>query len=322
MGRRPAIALCLAACSLLTASSSAAGAAAGPAPPTSRELERATERFLDSRRARVPDPAASATGTGGIGKPGGGGLFPQQRLVALYGAPQMTATIVGRKSVNNLRKQARKQARTYRGSGPEVVPGIDLVAAIATSDRGRDGKYRTRQPDDVIARYARAADQIGGRLMLDIQPGRSSFKKELRALREWIEMPDVDVALDPEWNVGRRGKPGRTTGRLKARELNEVSAYLNRIVRQEGLPDKALIVHQFRTGSVRQRDRVRARAGVDVTLSFDGIGGAAAKRAGYRRLTRDDLFAGFSLFYKLDRGLMKPAAVTRLEPPPNFVLYQ
>jgi hypothetical protein len=320
-GRRLTIACGLLGCSVLvtTASSAAGGDPVRPQPPTSREIERATDRFLRS----LPDERerrADAAGTGGTGQEGP--LFPDKRVVAFYGAPQMGATIVGRKSIGGAKRRLRKQAARYQGEGREVVMGFDLVAVIATSDKGRGGKYRARQSDAVIEEYYDAASALGGRLILDIQPGRSTFIREARALEEWLARPGVDVALDPEWNVGRKGVPGRTTGSAGAKTVNRVSGYMDHLIKQENIPQKALIVHQFRQGSVRQRKRIEQRDKVDVTLNFDGIGGAAAKRAGYRRLTREGLFTGFSLFYRLDNGLMSPSAVTRLKPPPDFVLYQ
>jgi len=326
--RRPALALCLLACALLAAPASsvaAGGSALRPQPPTSAEIDRGTQRFLDtldeSDRTRAGS-SARRNGTGGAGQGSEDRLFPDRRLIAFYGAPQMGATILGRKSLGGAKKKLRKQARRYRGAGMPVVEGMNLVAVIATSDRGADGKYRSRQSDRVIGQYHDAARRLDGRLILDIQPGRSSFMKEVRALDEWLERPDVDIALDPEWNVGKRGRPGRTRGSVNAKTLNKLSAYMDKVVEREDLPPKALVVHQFHSGSVKKRNRVKQRDDVAVTLNFDGIGGRAAKVAGYERLTRDALFAGFSLFYRLDNGLMTPKQVARLEPTPNYVLYQ
>jgi hypothetical protein len=319
--RRLALACSLLACSLLaaTASGSAGSGPPRPQPPTSVEVERATERFLGS----LPDERdrrAAAGGTGGTGQ--AGPLFPQKRVVALYGAPQMGATIVGRKSIRAAKRRLRKQARGYEDEGRPVVPGFDLVATIATADRGRGGKYRDRQSNAVIERYLEAARALDGRLILDIQPGRSTFIREARAVEEWLALPGVDLALDPEWNVGRNGIPGRNPGSVGAKALNRVSGYMDHLIKQENIPQKALLVHQFRKGSVRRRRRVEQRDKVDVTLNFDGIGRRSAKVRGYRRLTREGLFSGFSLFYRLDKSLMSPNQVTRLEPSPDFVLYQ
>lgn len=330
-GRRFVLALCPLAFALLAAPASSAAAGDStvrPEPPTSAQVEWGTERFLNTLdesgrpRARA---SSRARGTGGAGRGGGGSrksLFPDRRLIAFYGAPQMSATILGRKSVGAAKKKLRRQARSYRGKGLPVIEGMNLVAVIATSDRGSDGKYRTRQSNRVIEKYHDAARQLGGRLILDIQPGRSSFMNEVRALDEWLERPDVDIAVDPEWNVGKRGRPGRTRGSVTAKALNKLSAYMSRVVERANLPPKTLVVHQFHRGSVKKRGQVRQRDDVAVTLNFDGIGGRAAKVAGYKRLTRDSLFAGFSLFYRLDNGLMKPGRVARLDPTPNYVLYQ
>lgn len=322
--RRHALALCLLALALLAVTAPGAvagGSAVRPQPPTSADVDRGTQRFLDSLdgsdRAR-----AGAADSGGTGQGSGESLFPGKRLIAFYGAPQMGATILGRKSIDGAKKNLRKQARRYNGAGLPVVEGMNLVAVIATSDSGSDGKYRTRQSDRVIEQYHDAAAELGGRLILDIQPGRSSFMNEARILDEWLKEPDVDVALDPEWNVGRRGRPGRTKGSVSAKQLNKLSRYMDNLVARNNLPPKALVVHQFHQGSVRKRSRVKQREDVAVTLNFDGIGGRAAKVAGYERLTRDTLFAGFSLFYRLDNGLMTPGQVAGLEPTPNYVLYQ
>jgi hypothetical protein len=326
MGRRLALAVCLLACSLCAASAAASGggggASARPQPPTTAEVDRATERFLDSLPSDLRVSASASGGTGGTGESGGGELFPGERVVAYYGAPQMGATIIGRKSVQGAKKGLRKQAMPYEDEGRAVVPGFDLVAVLATADSGGDGKYRSRQSNRVIEEYFRAAEALNGRLILDIQPGQSTFIKEVRALREWLVGPNVDIALDPEWNVGPHGRPGHTVGSVNAKTLNRVSAYMSNLVERESLPEKALVIHQFRDGSVKKRKYVKQPEGVDVVLNFDGIGGAAAKKAGYTRLTREDLFAGFSLFYRLDSGLMKPGEILRLEPEPDFLLYQ
>jgi hypothetical protein len=145
----------------------------------------------------------------------------------------------------------------------------------------------------------------------------------MRALREWIAEPDVDVAIDPEWNVGRHGVPGKTEGSIGAKEVNRLSRRLAGIVADEDLPPKALIIHQFKTTSVRHKAALRQRRGVAVTLNFDGIGSAKAKKAGYAALSRPGIFNGFSLFYDLDgRPIMSPRKVLRLRPPADYVMYQ
>lgn len=297
-----------------------ATAAARTEPPRATEIARKTDRFLAKHAQSGPVPRA---GTGGIGGTFGGDLFPDSRVVCFYGAPQMGQTVLGMNSIAGAARRLAIQAEPYEALGDRPVIGeFDLVSVFATAGGGPDGLYRTRQSEDVIALYLAAARKAGGRLMLDIQPGRSTFSKELTALGDWAAEPDVDIAIDPEWNVGRRGIPGRTPGKVTAGQVNALSKRLAAIVRENGLPPKVLVVHQFRRGSVLGRTKIKQRRGVQVLLNFDGIGGPGPKEAGYASLAAPKLFAGFSLFYQRDRPLMKPSAVLGLDPEPDFLLYQ
>ena len=291
-------------------------------PPTTVELDQATEGFLAKVDAPSPREARRSS-TRRLGPVAGETLFPENRMVAFYGAPQLPATIVGRKTPSAAASKLVSQAAEYSGTTRRpVIAAFDLIAVIATSSRGPDRKYRFRQDSFVIATYLERAREIGARLMLDIQPGRANVVAEVRALEPWLVEPDVDLSIDPEWNVGRKGVPGRTQGSIRARKLNRASAELQEIVDANALPPKAIVVHQFRKRSVRKRRRIVQRPDVDVALNFDGIGRPPAKKAGYVQLASSKLFNGFSLFYRLDRRLMKPRAVLRLDPEPDFVLYQ
>ena len=243
--------------------------------------------------------------------------------MTLYGAPQLSATAVGKRSPRGAARKVKQQAKAYRKiDDRRVISGFDLIGTVATASAGSDRKYRTRQSDQVIAKYLSQARKLGGRLVLDIQPGRSTVAKEINALRPWISQPDVDVAIDPEWNVGPKGVPGRTEGSIAAKEINGASRKLAGIVERKGLPPKLMLVHQFRQGSVRKRRQVRQRGDISVALNFDGIGGARAKKAGYKNLATPQLFNGFSVFYDLDERVMKPREILRLNPAVDFLLYQ
>lgn len=313
-GRRLTIAVVFALVALC-----APATATGSSLPTHAQIEHRTDRFLE----RVADRPSARVAA----RPGRRVADPvdlrRQRVVALYGAPQMGRTILGLKSVKGAGRKLKRQAAAYemRRARP-AARAFDLVATFATAGGGPDGLYRTRQDDDIIAIYLRRARKTNSRLILDIQPGRSSFISELRALRKWIVQPDVDVALDAEWNVGRRGIPGRTLGKVTLREVKRLQRYLGDLVRDRGLPPKVLLVHQFRRGSVRARAKIRQVPGVQTVLNFDGIGAPGPKASGYAALSAPRLFNGFSLFYRRDEPLMRPSRVLRLEPEPDFVLYQ
>lgn len=290
----------------------AAGPAARPGPPTSAEVAAATREF-------GPEAPARAARRGAIAPL----PLDGSRVVSLYGAPQLTKTVIGRNSVSGATRKLERRASAFeRRREPPVLPAFDIIASIATADSGRDGLYRSRQSNAVLDAYQRGARRLGGRLVLDIQPGRARIADELRAFKDRIQTEGVDVAIDPEWNVGPRGVPGRTTGRVNAAEVNRAARLLARWSASAGLGPKLLVVHQFREGSIAGRGKIREPDGVDVVLNFDGIGSPAAKRAGYEALSSPRLETGFSLFLKLDSGLMRPAQVTALDPAPRYVMYQ
>jgi len=289
-----------------------------PAPPRTNELVRpdasaAGSDTLEQTPVDAPEDDGAVDGD----------IFPDNRVVSFWGSPQLGRSILGRLSARAAAKRLVRQAAAYdrRGERP-VIPAFNLVAAIATADAGRDGMYRSRQSSSVINAYLEAARRVGARLILDVQPGRSKPLTEVKALAGWLREPDVDLAIDPEWNVGPRGVPGRTDGVLRARTVNSVSAYLARLVDQEELPQKLFVLHQFRSPSLPDRERITPRAEIASLINFDGIGSAAAKRRGYVRLSSAKLFNGFSLFYSLDQGLLSPAQVLRLRPEADFVMYQ
>ncbi|MEX2252723.1 MAG: hypothetical protein WD649_01090 [Thermoleophilaceae bacterium] len=254
---------------------------------------------------------------------GGRQIFPRYRVVAFAGAPQhdgLGALGVGRldRAVGRLRRQARPYGRGRR----RVLPALDLISVIALSSPGRGGKYRSRQRSTVIRRHLRAARRARALLILDIQPGRSTFPREVRALRRWLREPDVGIALDPEWNMGPRGVPGRRIGYVRGRTVNVVSGYLARFVRRHRLPQKLLIVHRFTRPMIR--GRIKPRREVAISVNIDGFGTRAQKRGVYRRLARrrGRIRNGFKVFYKEDTGLMSPRQVMRLRPRPDVVIYE
>lgn len=284
--------------------------------PTAAEVHEWERAFLRSEgEPKAPGPAPPVSR-------GTRTLFPQNRVVSLYGAAGGFG-VLGRKSVNGAAKKLKRQAKPYAHIGNiPVVKAFDLVAVIATSCANSRDKCRTRVSSSTIQRYLNKIRELNGRLILDIQPARSNVMKEIDHLRPFLREPDVDVAIDAEWNVGRHGTPGSDQGSISAKKLNEASLELQSIVKHNHLSQKLMIVHQFRKGSIKHDGDVKRRDKVDPTFNFDGIGNPSAKKAGYRQLSTSKLFNGFSLFYKLDDNMMSPRGVLKLNPKPDYVMYQ
>ena len=256
-------------------------------------------------------------------------MFPRYRLVGYSGGEASRA--FGRLGIGNLDARIREIERTGRGytaGGRQVLPVLELITVIVQAKPGRDGKYRSRIDDAQIARYLAAARRHKALLLLNIQPGRADFLPEVQALQRWLAEPDVGIALDPEWAVGKGQVPGRVFGRTTAKELNAVAAYLSAFTRSHDLPEKAMVVHQLASRIIYRVQDVRRHDGVEIVLSVDGIGGRSDKEATWRRLVKPlppAVRPGFKLFFEEDRRhgkLMTPRQVLKLKPTPDYVLYE
>jgi hypothetical protein len=258
--------------------------------------------------------------------PGGGrSIFPERRVVAFYGAPQdreLGALGIGPPRV--AARRLRRQARPYDRRDRPVLPAFELLATVVQGDPGEDGDHSARQDARTIGRYLRAARRNGMLLILDVQPGYAPFMREVRALRRWLEEPDVSLALDPEWSMRPPQLPGQEIGSTDAATVNEVSAYLSRIVRERRLPEKLLVVHRFTNDMIENEEALESHPGVALTVNVDGFGDRPIKIAKYRDFTRPrrDYHHGFKLFYEEDTNLMKPRRVLRMRPQPELVVYE
>jgi len=267
---------------------------------------------------------------------GGRILLPRYRLVAYYGAPQhVELGALGIGTPAEAGKKLLAQAEGYDHADRPVMPVFELIATLAQADPGSDGKFRLRQSPAVIKSYLDAVRQIKGILILDVQPGQSTFVEEVQQLAPWLSEPDVGLALDPEWNVPTGQVPGKVIGSMKAATVNQISYYLARLRRQKNLPQKVLIVHQFTEGMVKDRDKVLDRPGVAIVHNIDGFGTLDQKKNIYVQLVYHKgagaapatppgggRFNGFKLFYKEDTGLMSPAQALGLEPRPDVIVYE
>ena len=155
------------------------------------------------------------------------------------------------------------------------MPVLELIASVASSSPGDDGLYRIQTPESTIRRYLRVARNHHALLLLDIQPGRSSFAEEASRLDRFLREPDVGLALDPEWHVAPDEIPGQVIGSVDADTVNRISAHLAAVTAQAQLPQKLFVVHQFTVGMISNRDQLIARPGLATVINVDGFGDRA-----------------------------------------------
>jgi hypothetical protein len=263
---------------------------------------------------------------------GGRLILPNQRVVAYYGAPQDPELgVLGETTPERAARQLARRAGAFARPGRPVLPALELISTLVQSAPGEDGLHRLRQSDATVRRHLRVARSIKALLVLDVQPGQADFLEEVRALERYLLQPDVGLALDPEWSVPEGVQPGSVIGSTDAEVVNEVSAYLARLVRLRDLPQKLLIVHQFTDDMVKNRDQLDSRPEVGLVMNMDGFGTAELKEGVYDRFSQPvrrgaanlgGPYNGFKLFFREDTGLMTPREVLGLRPPPDVVVYE
>jgi hypothetical protein len=257
-----------------------------------------------------------------------GSLIPEHRIVAFYGNPlSKRMGILGEIAPDEMLRRLERTATEWAtaDSGQKVLPALHLIATVAQGYPGPARKYRLQMPDSVIERVADWAEKRGWLLILDIQVGVSSIEQELPVLVPFLKRPYVHLALDPEFAMKDGKRPGTDwMGRMDAAEVNHAVDVLARIVEEQSLPPKILVVHRFTRNMLTNASQIRLDPRVQVVIDMDGYGPPGSKMGAYRWfVVRHPVqYTGFKLFFKNDKPMMKPEEVLQLYPKPMYIQYQ
>ncbi|MDQ2726303.1 MAG: hypothetical protein M3Y91_00185 [Actinomycetota bacterium] len=258
-------------------------------------------------------------------EPGGGTtLFPSHRLVAYYGAPASpTLGVLGDAPPDVLWSRLAAAAAPFAVPKTAVVASYELIAYTAEAAPGPNGTYSAELAPSQLDEYLNVVHAHHGMLILDIQPGRSDLLADAQSLEPWLAHPDVGLALDPEWELQPGQRPSQQIGRTTAGEINQVSAWLQQLTVAHRLPQKLLIVHQFRASMVEAKPDVTSRPNLALAFNMDGFGAAENKLSVYQLLAGDPRWAlGYKLFYSRDQPLQTPDQILALAPAPQIVEYE
>src|SRR5439155_2407446 len=105
---------------------------------------------------------------------------------------------------------------------------------------GKDGKYRARMPDSQIDKALEMAKKVNGIVILDVQVGLSNLESELPLLSAYLAMPDVHLAIDPEFAMHDGVPPGDEIGTMSSSDINYAAGFLADLVKKNDLPPKIL----------------------------------------------------------------------------------
>lgn len=292
---------------------------------------------------------------GGRELPGGGfELFPEylnRRFVAFYGSPispalgamgQVTpeealsmmnsgGVLTGYVSTGCLPSPCQGTVPAglldgYGADGATVIPTFNYIASVAQPGCGSEPA-----PISTFQAGIDLATEIGGYVMFDLQPGSQDFLAQARFYEQALKLPNVGLAIDPEWHCGW---PGQTTfnrgGTVTAAEINQVIDWMADLVNREALPQKLVLIQQFRLDMIQDRDDIIDRPEVRVVIQMDGEGQG---NLGTKEGTWDALTAGtgdkawrwgWKNFFVRDHpnGPYSPQQTLNRSPVPVYVSYQ
>ncbi|WP_164701850.1 hypothetical protein [Modestobacter sp. KNN46-3] len=262
--------------------------------------------------------------------PGGGQLlFPEHTLIALYGIPGSGALgLLGEQDLPGAIARAQQYADEYRPLVDNtVVPTFEIIATVASASAGPDGNYSAEQDVETLRPWVEAAGEAGLYVVLDLQPGRTDFLTQAKQYEPLLTLPYVGLALDPEWRL----KPGevhlRQIGQVNIDEVNQVVTWLADLVRENDLPQKLLVLHQFQVRMIVDRERLdTSRDELAILVHVDGQGSQPAKQTTWEVLHRgapEPLYWGWKNFIDEDEPMISPQeTIETVQPTPELVTYQ
>lgn len=261
-----------------------------------------------------------------------GAILPFKRIVAYYGnLYSKRMGILGEYPPEEMWRRLNVEVDAWEKADPAtpVQPAIHYIAAVAQGIPMKDGKYTKRMPEMQIDSALAIAKMGNAIVFLDIQVGLSNVQNEVPRLEKYLKMPHVHLGIDPEFSMKDGIVPGRKVGTMDATDINFCSEYLAKLVKENNLSPKILIVHRYTQGMVKNYRNISLHPEVQIVMNMDGWGEPVLKYSTYNRYVyREPVqFTGFKLFYKNDlkkspHRLLTPPELMKLKPQPIYIQYQ
>ena len=264
--------------------------------------------------------------------PNAGAILPFKRIVAYYGnLYSKKMGVLGEYPPKELWRKLRAEVAAWEKVDPAtpVQPAIHYIAATGQGAPMKDGSHCQRMPDQQIDSALAIAKMGNAIVFLDLQVALSTVRKEVPKLEKYLKMSHVHLGIDPEFSMKDGSIPGKKIGSMDASDINFCSDYLAKIVRDNNLPPKILIVHRFTQGLVKNYKDIKLHPEVQIVMNMDGWGEPILKFSTYKSyIAREPVqFTGFKLFYKNDlrkkpNHMLTPTELMVLKPQPIYIQYQ
>ncbi|MDO8659519.1 MAG: hypothetical protein Q7K54_02860 [Candidatus Parcubacteria bacterium] len=264
--------------------------------------------------------------------PNAGAILPFNRIIAYYGNLYSTKMgVLGEYPEAIMTAKLKAEVKKWTEADPSTpaIPALHYIAVVAQSGPREDGKYRARMPDSEIDKVLKMAEKINALVFIDFQVGFSTLQSEIPHFEKYLKMPNVHLGVDPEFSMKNGIRPGKVVGTFDAVDINYAANYLAKLVKENNLPPKILIVHRYTQKMLTNYNLIKPLPEVQIIVHMDGWGGVAKKLGTYRNFIYPEpvQFTGFKIFYKNDiltpgSALMTPADVLKLNPKPIYIQYQ
>ena len=261
-----------------------------------------------------------------------GSILPFKRIVVYYGnlhSKKMGA--LGEYPPKEMWSRLNAEVKRWEKADPStpVQAGVHYIAAVASGTPGKDGKYINRMGDKQIDSVIAIAKMHNGIVFLDLQVALSNIKDELPRIEKYLQMPNVNLGIDPEFSMKGGDIPGKRIGTYDAADINYCSQYLVNLIKKYNLPPKVFTVHRFTKKMVTNYQNIKLHPEVQIVMHMDGWGEPDLKLGTYRYFIQNEpvQFTGFKLFYKNDikkapHRMMTPEELMKLKPVPSYIQYQ
>lgn len=264
-------------------------------------------------------------------EPLAGAVFPYKRIIAYYGnLYSKNMGILGELPKQEVLEKLQEEVKQWQeaDSAIQVEPALHYIAVTAQNLPGKGNKYRLRMPFSQIDSVLKMAEQINAIVFLDIQVGLSTLQEEIPQLEKYLKLPNVHLGIDPEFSMKGGEKPGAVIGSFDAADINYTIDYLEKIVKENNLTPKILVVHRFTQAMVKNYKDIKVKPEVQIVMHMDGWGFPAKKINTYKQFIYKEPvdFTGFKIFYKNDTKnnsrLLTPQELLKLKPQPVYIQYQ
>ena len=218
-------------------------------------------------------------------------------------------------------------AAPYRPlSAVPVVPAFEIIATVAEGLPRAGWGLLVRNAHSVAAPLGQAWDRREMYVILDLQAGRASLLAQAKAYQPLLRLPDVGLAIDPEWTLQPHQLPLRQIGSVSIRQVDgRDPGGSPPSPPGTGCPE-AVCWHQFMLSMISNEQRLDTGYGdLAIVIHMDGQGTPEDKDQTWDAVTSaapPGVFFGWKNFFVKDHPMMNPQQTMARTPLPVMISYQ